>query len=108
MLAFICLFFPAMLSLRILEKLGREELRPLQRVYNYCTYVLLINFVCLGTKTLVLRTANIPLYEGGDMLPSAAFIYLIMAMFSGVFFAVLQVLLRKKVSFSVEEDKNAF
>ena len=106
MLAFICLFFPAVLALQIFELLSHKELGRKKQVYAYCTYTLLINFACMGVKTLILHTASIPLYEGWDMLPSAAFIYMIMAIFFGVFFSVLHALLSKHVSFTVEGDRD--
>lgn len=108
MLTFICLFFPAVLSLRILEALAPQKLDLKHCVYTYCTNALLINFACVGAKTVILGTGAAPLCEGGwDMLPSAAFVYMIMAMACGVFIAVLELLLSRHVTFAIEEEQNA-
>lgn len=101
MLAFICLFFPAVLSLRILEVLNRKEPRPLHRVYHYCTFVLLINLVCIGLYIFVFHTSALFSHEGGDMLPRTAFSYMIVATLIGAFLAVLQALLQRHVSLQV-------
>ena len=107
MLAFICLFFPAVVAVRILEGLTRQNLTRKQWVYNYSSYLLLINFVCLGAKMFLLGTGSIPLYEAGEMLPRAAVIYIAMAVVSGTVFAVLQALLDRRVTFTVEENTDA-
>lgn len=108
MLTFICLFFPAVLSLRIYEALSRRKLDLKQCVYRYCTDALLLNLACLGAKTIVLGTGGAPLSEGSwDMLPSAAFFYMIMAICGAVLLAVFQVLLDKQVAVTVEEDRDA-
>lgn len=108
MLIFICLFFPAVVSLRIYEALRREKLTLKQCVYHYCTDALLINLACLGAKTILLGSGGAPLSEGSwDMLPSAAFVYIIMALCCGVFLAVFQVLLSRHMAVAVEESRDA-
>ncbi len=108
MLLFICLFFPAVVSLRIYEALRREKLTLKQCVYHYRTDALLINPTCLGVQTILLGSGGAPLSEGSwAMRPSAAFVYLLMALCCGVFLAVFHVLLSRHMAVAVEEGRDA-
>lgn len=106
MIAFILLFFPAVLATAIYEGLKRTSLGRKQWLYRYCTNVLFINLVCFAIKQFVLGTADAPLYTSGlDITPHAAMNYLIMAIPTAVILSFLQVLLNKHVKTEVEEKE---
>lgn len=107
MIAFICLFFPAVLTAWLYEHLRRAELSRKQWLYRYCMNTLFINLACFAAKKLLLGTAGAPfvnLYT--DVTPVAALNYLIMAIPAAVILAFVQVLLSKHASITVEDDKH--
>ena len=108
MIAFICLFFPAVLSVWIYEKLTKTDLKAKQWLYFYTAGNLFINLLCFVAKKILLGTAANPLYTlETDITPSAACNYLIMAIPAGVFLAVFAALLRRHIAITVEGDDDA-
>lgn len=108
MIAFICLFFPAILSVWIYEKLTRTDLKGKQWLYFYIGANLFVNLLCFVAKKVLLGTAANPLYTlQKDITPSAACNYLIMAIPAAVFLAVFAVLLRKHTKITVEDNDDA-
>ena len=107
MIAFICLFFPAVLSVWAYEALTRTELKGKKWVYRFCGSTLIINFICFAIKSYVLATAGYPLYElATDMLPGTAVKYMIMAAPAAIILVVVEVLLAKYVKIRVEEPED--
>ncbi len=106
MLAFICYFFPAIVSVWIFESLTKKPLGIKRCVFHFCANTLFINFLCIGIKRFILNSAGTLIYEGADMLPTVAFNYIVMAMLSGAILVVFEVLLFKKVKITVEEDQH--
>lgn len=106
MIAFMLLFFPAVLATAIYEGLKKTSLDRKQWLYRYCANVLLINLFCFLVKLIVLGTADAPLYTlSQDITPHAALNYLVMAIPAAVVFSFLQVLVNKKVKPEVEEKE---
>lgn len=108
MIAFICLFFPAVLGVWLFEHLQKTSLGRKQWLYRFCTNTLLINGICFGAKRFLLDTAGEPfcsLYA--DTTPAAALNYLIMAIPAGVVVVFLQVLFTKHAAITVEDEENA-
>ena len=108
MVAFICLFFPAVLAVGIFEHLRKGPLSRRKWLYRYCTDVALINGICFAVKRYLLDTAADPFASAvADLTPSAALNYLIMAIPTAIILAVMQALAAKHVTVTVEEEKNA-
>lgn len=105
MIAFICFFFPAVISLWLFEALLKRPLCRKQWLYRFCTNTLLINFICFGIKKFFLQTADSPLYSlNTDMYPSAAFNYMLMAVPAAIILVVFELLLSKKVKIELKEE----
>ena len=107
MFAFICYFFPSVISLRIFESLTKTCLTLKQCIFRFCTNAFFVNFTCVAIKKFVLHTANEPLTSTSlDMLPSVAFNYMIMAFGISVILVVAEVLLSKNIKITVEEPND--
>ncbi len=107
MIAFICLFFPAVLSVSVYEKLSKRDLKRKQWMYQYVQAVLLINFACFFVKTALTGSGEVPIYDiYTDMLPERMVNYLTMAIPLAVALGVMQVLLSRNVKVVVEEVEN--
>ena len=105
MIAFICLFFPAVFSIYVFEGLAKSDLNLKQLIFRFCTNCLLINLICFAVKKFIFQTADQPFfYISTDMTPSTALNYIIIAMVTAIIISVAEVLLSKKVKFSVEEN----
>lgn len=96
MIAFLCIFFPAVIALWLLEALNRRRLDRRTWLYRYCGYALAINFLCLAIKRFVFRNAMYPLYElATDMIPSTAVNYLLMALPIAVGLVLAEVIIQR-------------
>lgn len=107
MLGFICFFFPAVISVCVFEVLSRRNLRFKNLLYRFCANAIVINFICLLIKRFVLGTIGEPLVVSGDMPPSIALNYIVMAVPISVILVLAEIFLSKKVKFTVKEDENA-
>ncbi len=108
MIAFICLFLPAVLCVWLFEHLHKTSLCRRQWLYRYCADIIFINGVCFAIKRFLLDTGSAAfcsLYA--DTTPTAALNYLIMAIPTAVIFAFAQIVLGKYADLSVEEQKDA-
>lgn len=103
MVGFICLFFPAAVSVRIFEALAKTEFSVKQTILRFCTNTLIINLLCMLVKKFIFGTAAQPLYTNGDMVPNVAIVYIVMALVAGVGVALVEVMFSKKVKVTVEE-----
>ncbi len=107
MVAFICLFFPAVISVWVFDCLTRRDLSMKQFIYHFCLNTVLINLAYFFVKLLFMRNADLPLYDPAtDMLPIGAIKYLLAAVPIGVAIVLIEVLLFRNVKISVEEDRN--
>ena len=52
MIAFICLFFPAVMGVWLFEHATKTKLEKRQLLYRYCFNVIVINFICFAIKTV--------------------------------------------------------
>lgn len=108
MIAFICLFLPAVIGVWLFEHLQKTSLRPKQWLYRCCANILLINGICFAIKRFLLGTGGEPfcsLYA--DTTPAAALNYLIMAIPAAVLAAFLQIVFAKHATVTVEEQEDA-
>lgn len=106
MIAFICLFFPAVVSVWLFEHLSKSELTRKKWLYRYCTNVVFINLLCFLIKRVFLGTAGSSLYDTSDMTPAAALNYLVMSIVFAVGIAFISVLASKHAKLEVEDDSN--
>lgn len=108
MIAFIILFFPAVITTRIYESVKRAEFSPKQWICRYCVNNVLINFFCFLVKCVILKTGNASLYTlYADVTPAAAMNYLIMALPAAILLGFMQVLLSKTIKVEAEIEKCA-
>ena len=99
MLALICYFFPAVISVWMFEALAKSRLTLKQCIYRFCGNALFINFILIAVKKFILNTAANPLITSeGDMLPSVAFNYLIMVVPIAALLALFEVFFLKMLS----------
>ena len=104
MITFISLFFPAVFTLWLYELLTKTSLRLKNAIMRYCSYVLFINFGCFGIKKFFLHTANSPLLFNGDMLPTVAFNYIVIALGVAMVLLVIEILFSKNIKINIEEE----
>lgn len=106
MIAFICLFFPAVISVWIYELLIKRSLSKRQLIFRFCLNATLINVVCFAVKAFLLSTGGQPLYTfGSDMTPDVAVRYLIMALPICMVLSLLEVFLTKNVKVTVSDEE---
>ncbi len=107
MIAFICLFLPAVLGVAIYEHLRKQKLCRRQWLYRYCTNAVFINMICFAVKRFLLGTGG-DAFTGisGDATPATAVNYLIMAIPVSIVLAFLQVLWGKHTKITIEDDSN--
>ncbi|MBO4216636.1 MAG: hypothetical protein J5940_01680 [Clostridia bacterium] len=103
MIAFICLFFPAVVSVWIFEALTKRNPGLKKTIFLFCTNALIINFLCFLMKKFIFGTADVPLYAAQyDMYPTVAVNYIICAAGIAVIISVIEALLAKKVRVSID------
>lgn len=108
MIAFICLFLPAVLGVWLYECLSKTNLCRKQWLYRLCANIIFINGICFAIKRFLLGTANAFFYTlQADATPAAALNYLIMAIPAGVIVVFLQILFAKHASITVADEKDA-
>lgn len=105
MIEFICLFFPALISLVIFQKLIKKELTFIKSISVYALFNLSINGLVFLIKTYVLGTGNASLINGNDMTPSIALNYLIMAIPISLAVAIIVALVYKNIDLKIEKDE---
>ena len=105
MIAFICLFLPAVLGVAIYEHLKKAKLCRRQWLYRYCFNAVFINMICFAVKRFLLGTGG-DAFTGisGDATPATAVNYLIMAIPTSAVLAFLQVLWGKHAKVTHEEN----
>ncbi len=107
MITFICLFFPAVISIWLYEIISKKQYDFKNIVYRYCLNNVLINFLVFAIKTFVLDTGLNTLQTlAHDMTPSAALNYLLISVPCAVLLAFVEFLLHKNAKLSVEENKD--
>ena len=108
MIAFICLFLPAVLCLRLFEYVRKITLTRRQWFYRYCNNVLFINLIIFALRRFVLSKG----YDafGGllqDLSPVSGMNYLIIAIPVAIAVAFLQIFLVKHAKITLEEKEDA-
>lgn len=104
MIAFICLFFPAVLSVGLFEHLRKEKLSRRHWLYRFCANTLLINGICFAFKRFILHTASQPFFSlTADASPAAALNYMVMALPAALVLVFLEVLCAKHAAVTLEE-----
>ena len=106
MIAFMILFFPAVMATGLFEAVQKTRLTGRQWLCRYCVNALLINLFCFLVKAYVLHTATAPMYTlNADTTPIVAANYLIMALPMAIILGFVEVLLSKTVKAEVEDTK---
>lgn len=104
MVTFIALFFPAVLSVWIWDAIIKSPVSNRKCLYLYSLNVMLINLVCFAIKRWIRHTGANPL---GDMTPSAAINYIVVALFLSIALALVEVFVYKRVRIQVESNTNS-
>ena len=108
MIAFICLFLPAVFALWLFEHIRKTELTRKQWFYRYCTNVLFINLATFAFRRFVLNKGYDPF---GTLVEDISCVnglhYLIVAIPAAILLAFLQILLTKHVTITIEGQKDA-
>lgn len=104
MLAFICLFFPAVTSVWLFESLAKTEFSLKESIMRFCTNALIINLLCITVKKFFFATGENPLCSEGDMVPNVAFVYIIMALFFAICVTIFEVIFSKKIKSVTAEE----
>lgn len=106
MLVFICLFFPAVISLAIYEKLTEETLTIKKTVYFYILFNLLINFFILAIKTFITGSGDtyLPIDLGINI--STATFYMITALPLAVIISFIAALIKRNVKVEIKNDES--
>lgn len=106
MIAFICLFFPAVVCVWIYELLIKKSLLRRQLIYRFCFNTLVINALCFAVKSFLLSTGAEPIFTLYiDMTPNIAVRYLIMALPTSIILGLVEVFLTKNVKVTVSDEK---
>lgn len=106
MIAFIVLFFPAVLSVWIFESVSKSTLGRRSWLYRFTWNTMLINGICFAVKKWILHTADAVIFSfSADMTPSVACNYLIMAIPLSVVIAIVQVFLSKHLRVELESSQ---
>lgn len=104
MIAFMILFFPAVLATRLYEKLQKTDLTRKQWLCRYCANTLLINLFCFLIKVLILHTGTESLTAWtGDVTPGTAANYLIMAIPAAIVLTFMQASITKHTKIEIED-----
>lgn len=104
MIEFICLFFPAFISVGIFQKLIKNKLNLINLFSVYSIFNLAINGFVFLIKTYILGTGESLLIFDIDMTPSIALNYLIMAVPASVIFSIIFTLCYKNIELKIEKD----
>ena len=102
MVTFLCLFFPAALSVFLFEEITHQKHGVRKLAFLYTADVIGVNFLVFAIKRWVLKSAEATLLTGSDMAVSTAFNYLVMAIPIAVIAAVVFSFLSKRVRLDVE------
>jgi hypothetical protein len=105
MVSFISLFLPAVLAVGIYEWTLKKKISLRHAVYLYAAQNIVINAFCFAVKKFWLGTADGSMLIDGDMTPSAALNYLIIAVPVAVIVAFICALITSTVKVTKEDDK---
>lgn len=103
MVALICLFFPAVVSVWIYEALTKEALTGRKWGNLFAFHCLAILFACILVMRFFLGNAH-EYVLNGDMHLQHACNYLVLAIPVTVVLPVIEVLLKKNVKITIEEQ----
>lgn len=97
MLCFISLFFPAIISVCICDRLYGGKMRKRSCIYLYAASNVAVNIICAVFKRFLFETADAELVTYlGDMTPSIMLNYMIIAVPTAVIVGCIAALLGKK------------
>lgn len=107
MLKLICLFFPAVCSVGLFERLRKTDLKFKNMLYAFCFNAVLCNSAVLFFKEFITLTSQEPLNAAFyDITPSVAIRYLAIALPAALIVGILEALLLGKINTSVKTDGN--
>ncbi len=103
MITFIILFFPAIISLFIFERINKTTLSKRTLIYLFTTNILIINLACFAVKLFFAGGANKPFDELlNKMTPFDAFIYILISLAFAVLAVLVESFIRKNIEVSIE------
>lgn len=103
MITFIVLFFPAVLSVFIFERINKITLSKRNLIYLYVANVLLVNLACFAVKFFFSRGLNKPFNTlMNDMTPFDTLIYILLSLLFVVIIVLIESFIRKNVEVSIE------
>ena len=103
MITFIILFFPAVISLFIFERINNTTLSKRTLIYLFTTNILIINITCFAVKLFFTGGANKPFDELlNNMTPFDAFIYILISLVVAVLAVLVESFIRKNIEVSIE------
>lgn len=105
MLAFISLFLPAVFAVGVYEWTLKTKISLRYAVYLYAVQNMAINAFCFAVKKFWLGTADGPMLIDGDMTPSTALNYLILAVPMALIVAFVCALVTKTVKVTKEDEE---
>ena len=104
MIAFICLFFPAVLAVSLHEHLSQTDFPLKKWICLYAVNNMLINFACFLVKRVILGTAAQSFYhEMGDILPVTGLNFLMMAIPTAILLGIAESYLFRHTHLTLEE-----
>ena len=106
MIQFMCIVFPAVISVWVFEAISKTKLDLKGWIYRFATNALITNMAVLLLKKFVSHTSSEFLaMPGADMVPEVAIRYVVMALPIALAVAVVSALLPKALKVSVEDDQ---
>ena len=107
MVQFICLFFPAIVSLGIFEAISKRTEKVKASIFRFALNTIIINFGVFAVKMYISDTASNPLTYGfNDMTPESALFFMVIAVPLAVITGLIKSLIIKNVETSVGQDNN--
>lgn len=107
MIGFICLFFPAILSVAMVDAITKRDFCIKQFIYRFCVNTLIINLFCFLIKIFVLGAGAEYIFDlHGNTPPNVAAPYIAMALGAAIVLGLIESLLYKRVGVDLEEDKD--
>lgn len=101
----ICLVCPAFISIKVKEYLNKKKLNIKELIFAFIIYFLFINFLC-GIVSVILFGATTSIENSLKVFPVYAVKYLLFAIIFSFVVPVIENIIEKDISFSVEIRKN--
>ncbi len=105
MIDFICLFFPAVVSLGLHTVLRRRLPSVAGGIFRYVTYGVVINLLgFLINEYVLFDGAYFPFVTGGNMDSANGLVYLAVVAVLALLIPIFEIVFLKNITITVEED----